>query len=158
MRLTQFSVFLSVLASQSSILSNINGQHGCSNTELYLCSSISSVQSEISSELQRVVKFSLGKKTNSCYTFKCCSCPAVHTSLALLWTFSLFRASIRLVHNRYADAFHSLVTHSRIPVKCSTFLVGQDVCLTHSNISWHTLIASSGTLCEGHAEHTDELG
>lgn len=32
MRLTQFSLFLSALAFQSSILSNINGQHGCSNT------------------------------------------------------------------------------------------------------------------------------
>lgn len=52
MRVTQFSNLLSVLATQSSKLLNINGQHGCSNTELYLCSSVSTAQSEISSVLQ----------------------------------------------------------------------------------------------------------
>lgn len=54
MRVTQFSNLLSVLATQSSKLLNINGQHGCSNTELYLCSSVSTAQSEISSVLQNI--------------------------------------------------------------------------------------------------------
>lgn len=45
MRATHFSVSLSVLPTRSSKWLNINGQHGCSNTELYLCSSISTAQS-----------------------------------------------------------------------------------------------------------------
>lgn len=58
MRLTQFSVLISVLACQCNPLLNINEQDGCTNTELYLYSYISSVQSEISVP-QQVDKFVL---------------------------------------------------------------------------------------------------
>lgn len=72
---------------QSSKLSNINGQHGCSNTELYLCSSISTAQSKIDQLLQRTDKFFPGKNTNiwAQFTRKLLKFPT-HSALSMSMT------------------------------------------------------------------------
>lgn len=129
MRLTQFSIFLSVPATQSSKLLNINGQHGCSNTESTYVHRISTAQSVISSVLRQGGKFSLWKTQVLCVfsTEKCSSCSAnlsIHISLSILH---------KHMHNKCADSSHSVVASSEIRVNFCMFLVGQDVCLTHSN-------------------------
>lgn len=126
MRATHFSVSLSVLPTRSSKWLNINGQHGCSNTELYLCSSISTAQSR-----NLCTACSDSVSAAKCYkrTFQ--------TTSTLIST----NAACRLI-----SFIFSLL---RNPSHFSLYLVGQSVCLTLFNFSWHTLNASSGTLHEG---------
>lgn len=154
MRLTQFSIFLSVLATQSSKLLNINGQHGCSNTELYLCSSISTAQSEISSVAycSKLTSSPWEKYKHLSFisTAKCSSHSAHLSTVKYYETFSLFTAGT--THWKLVRMQIHLIQLQCTPKflwNSVCFLVGHDVCLTHSNFSWHTLNASNGTLREG---------
>lgn len=140
MRLTQFSISLSVLSTQWSTLSNIDGQHGCSNTQLYLCLRISATHSEITSLLQRVDKCTQFKKN------------PIKIQTASFHLRQRILKNIELMYRRHNSLMASAqihLLHSQILLVFSACLVGQDVCLTHSNFVWHTLNSSTGTLCEG---------
>lgn len=133
MRVTHFSITLYVLSSEGSKLLNINGQHGCSNIESCFSSYIYAVQSELTSVLWLVLGIDSLHHLSEPFTFH--------------WQHMLFIYKMRLSSQKFVSfrCIPTIIPNSKFGV----FLVGQGVCLTHSNFSWHTLDARSGTLCEG---------
>lgn len=69
-------------------------------------------------------------------------------------------AAADTVDDIYPQTHPAIAQSQLLIVESWLFLVGQHVCLTYSYFVWHTLTASSGTLCEGQntLEHTDEVG
>lgn len=134
MRVTHFSITLYVLSSEGSKLLNINGQHVCSNIQSCFSSYIYAAQSELTSVLWLVLSIDSENTASFERTFHIS--PATH-AVSLQDAFKFTEVRLIQMHP---------YNHSS---KFSVFLVGQGVCLTHSNFSWHTLDARNGTLCEG---------